>query len=201
MERTEQKILIAPHNDDEALFASFICLRERPLVIIATDSWTQFNRGETSITAEVRRNESIAAMKVLGCPIQFLGIPDNRLSRAALREALKRFDPDTPTVYAPAIQGGNKQHDLVGRVALGYFKHVILYCTYSEKEDYTTGEIELRPTPEELDLKDKALDCYRSQIAYAWTAHHFAAVRGKSEWITTRTSGRSLLRFWHHWRT
>ena len=83
-----KKILFAPHNDDEALFTSFICMREKPLVVIVTDSWKQFNRGEKDITAEVRRNESVEAMKILGCQVVFLGIPDNKLTRKALLEKL-----------------------------------------------------------------------------------------------------------------
>ena len=59
----------------------------------------------------MRRNESIAAMQILGCPVQFLGIPDNGLSRATLRKALRRFDSETATVYASAIQGGRGAHE------------------------------------------------------------------------------------------
>lgn len=194
---TAKKILLSPHNDDEALFASFICLREKPLVVIATDSWKQFNRGEKNITAEVRRNESAEAMKILGCPVVFLGIPDNRLTRHALREKLEQFK-DADVVYAPAIQGGNAQHDLIGSVALGYFKNVFQYSTYSKKNDYTRGEIEIRPTKEELELKNKALDCYKSQIAYERTAHHFTAVRGKSEWVTKNVKFKIFHKLWNY---
>ena len=77
---------------------------------------------------------------------------------------------------------------------------MILYSTHLPGEPYTTGEIELRSTPAELALKNRALNCYRSQIAYPGTAHHFAAVRGKSEWITKTIKRRSLVRFWHRWR-
>jgi len=179
-----KKILLSPHNDDEALFASFICMREKPLVVIVTDSWKQFGRGEKEkhITAEVRRNESIAAMRLLGCSVVFLGIPDTSwLSRKILHEKLKQFNPDV--VYAPAIQGGHIQHDLVGIAALANFKHVVQYATYAREKSFTPGEIEIIPTPEEQALKDRALDCYQSQITYERTAHFFIAVRGKNEWI------------------
>lgn len=190
-------ILLAPHNDDEALFASFICMREKPLVIVATDSWRQFKRGEKEITAERRRNESTAAMKLLGCAVHFLGIPDNQFDRKELLKKLGGFHPEL--VYAPAVQGGNKQHDIVGAIALELFDNVIQYSTYSKKALYTTGEIEIIPTPEELALKERALACYKSQIEYVRTAPHFTAVRGKSEWITKHIRHRYLQILWSHW--
>lgn len=196
---TAKKILFAPHNDDEALFVSFTCLREKPVVVIVTDSWKQFNRGEKEITAEVRRNESLEAMKILGCSIVFLGIPDNKLTRKVLLEKLEQFT-DVEVVYAPAIQGGNAQHDLVGSVVLGRFRRVIQYSTYSKESDYTTGEIEVKPTEEEIILKNKALDCYKSQTDYVRTAHHFDAVRGKSEWITKNTKLKIFHKLWNYYK-
>lgn len=189
-----QKILLSPHNDDEALFASFTCIREKPLVIIVTDSWKQFNRGD-NITAEQRRKESSAAMRMLGCEVQFLGIPDTKLTLRELRGRLSEFRADI--VYAPAIQHGNKDHDTVGRAALACFNNVIQYSTYEKNNLYTTGEIEVTPTPEELTLKGLALDCYQSQISYYRTAPHFSAVRGKSEWITQHIPWRILQKTWN----
>ena len=60
-------------------------------MVIATDSWKQFNRGEENITAEERRKESEEEMKILGCQVLFLGIPDNKLTRQVLREKLKQL--------------------------------------------------------------------------------------------------------------
>lgn len=177
-----QKLLLAPHNDDEALFASFICLREKPTIVIITDSYKQFNRGETGITAEIRKTESNSAATILGCPIKFLGIPDTNLEWSRLCALLQEYPKDT-IVYAPAIQGGNRQHDLVGYAALKCFKTVYQYTTYTKSSLYTTGEIEIVPTKEELRVKEEALLSFKSQIAYTSTQSHFDAVRGKSEWL------------------
>lgn len=193
-----EKVLLAPHNDDEALFASFICLREKPLVVIITDSQKQFDRGEHWITADVRRQETLTAMKTLGCRSHFLGIPDTKLDHRTLKKSLSPFRPKV--VYAPAIQGGNKQHDLVGLVALELFKNVVQYSTYSQKELYTTGDEELLPTPDELRLKEVALSAYKTQVAYHRTAPHFAAVRGKSEWITKDPSYPLVKILWQRFR-
>jgi len=174
------KILLSPHNDDESLFASYTIMREKPLVIIVTDSYIQYERGD-QITAEQRRNETREAMAILGSPVIFLGIKDIELTGDKLEEVLKYFKADT--VYAPAIQGGNGQHDIVGQVAKLVFPNVIQYTTYTKTELWTTGSVEIKPTQSEIDLKNKALDCYVSQINLGSTAPHFKAVRNRSEFF------------------
>lgn len=182
-----KEILLAPHNDDENLFASYTIQRIKPLVVVVTDGYIQGNRGD-GITAEERREESRKAAKLLGYEVIFLGIKDTELTEELLEKELIKLQPHG-WVYAPAIQGGNAQHDLVGRVAdklygstdpkgFGYVTH---YTTYTRTELWTTGSKEIIPTQEEIDLKNKALDCYQSQINLGSTAPHFFAVRGRSE--------------------
>lgn len=175
-------ILIASHNDDEALFASFICMREKPLVIIATESHIQSERGDVGCTAEIRRQETIDAMKIAGCPVVFLGIKDTELSEEILRERLKAFRPGV--VYIPAAQGGNQQHDLVNKVCIELFGDKCKqYMGYSKTELYTKGSVEIKPTQVELEMKNQMLNCYRSQIALESTYPHFIAVQNRSEWL------------------
>lgn len=173
-------LLIAPHNDDEALFAAYTLMREKPLVLIVTDSFIQFNRGD-GITRLQRRNETLAAMKLAGCPVIFGGIPDNELNLILVKRLLENFH-GFEKVYAPAVQGGNAQHDMIGQAAMVTFP-VTQYTTYTKTELWTIGKTEVVPTQEEIDLKNKMLDCYQSQIQLPSTAPHFAAVRGKSEWL------------------
>ena len=172
------KILLSPHNDDEALFATYTLIREKPLVVIVTDGYIQYERGD-QITAEQRRNETREAMKILGCQVIFLGIKDTELTPEVLENALSHLKADV--VYAPAIQGGNGQHDMVGMVASKVFSKVIHYTTYTWTELWTQGRTEIIPTQEEMELKNKALDCYTSQIQLSATAPHFVAVRNRSE--------------------
>lgn len=177
------KLFISPHNDDETLFGAFTLMREKPLVVIVTDSYIQQNRGE-DITPQQRFQETVNAMKILGCPVIRLGIRDDIINELAVMEKLACFK-NFEMVYAPAIQGGNPHHDLVGKVALEVFKHKIRqYCTYSATELYTTGVHEVAPYSEaESLIKAKALACYESQIQLPATAPHFEAVKGKSEWL------------------
>jgi tetratricopeptide (TPR) repeat protein len=175
-------ILLSTHNDDEALFASFTLIRHRPLVVVVTDSYIQPERGDEGCTAEIRRQETIEAMKIAGCPVVFLGIKDTELTEEVLRERLKVFKPEM--IYAPAIQGGNIHHDIVGKVALELFGDKCeRYTTYTKTELYTTGNFEIKPTHNELELKEKMLNCYESQLNLKSTLPHFLAVKGRSEWL------------------
>lgn len=175
-------IFLAPHNDDESLFGAFTLMREKPLVIIVTDSYIQPERGEVGCDAETRRQETIEAMKIAGCPVVFLGIKDTELTVDLLFMRLKSFHPET--VYAPATQGGNLQHDIVGRVAKKLFgAKCKFYTTYTKTDLHTTGTIEVKPTQEEVRKKFFMLGCYKSQLALKSTRPHLEAVLDKSEWL------------------
>lgn len=173
------KLFLAPHNDDETLFGAYTIMREKPLVVIVTDSWIQYLRGE-GVTAEQRKKESQQAMRILGVPIEFLGIKDNELTDKALMEKLKQYRPTK--VYAPLPNSKHPHHNLVGRVVHKLWpSKIIFYSTYTKKSFTPVGEIEIKPTREEIELKNKALDCYKSEIRI--TPHHFRAVRNKSEYL------------------
>ena len=176
------KLAIIPHNDDESLFLAYTLMRERPLVAIITDSYIQQNRGD-NVTADQRWNETVEAMKILGCSVMRLGIRDDVIDEWSVKDKLSRF-AGFETVYASAIQGGNPHHDLIGKVAQELFgDKVKQYVTYASGQFYTPGTIEIKPTKEEVELKNKALDCYVSQLNLEATKPHFKAVRGVSEWL------------------
>lgn len=177
------RILLSPHNDDESLFAAYTLIREKPLVLVITDSYIQPNRGDIGCSAEERRQETINAMAILGCPVAFLGIKDAELTREILIDRLKPFVGNWEKVYAPYVQGGNPQHDLIGEVARHVFLSIERYTTYTKTELWTKGDREIIPTEEEKILKIKALDCYKSQILLPSTRPHFLAVINKSEFL------------------
>ena len=177
-------LFLSSHNDDEALFGSYTLIREKPLVVIITDSYIQPNRGEIGCSAEERRQESIEACKILECPVAFLGIKDTELTEDILKERLKSFvQLGFEKVYAPAFQEGNIQHDMVHNVARHVFPSIIQYTTYTKTELWTKGDIEVVPTEEEKMLKTKALNCYKSQLLLGATRPHFMAVMNKSEFL------------------
>lgn len=175
-------LFLSPHNDDAALFGSFILLREKPLVLTITDSYIQQNRGE-NITPEQRRQEDIEAMKILGCPIVFGAIRDDIIEDWGIYNLLSKFHNFTK-IYAPApIIPGNQHHNLIGKIAGEVFKDkVTYYMTYSTNNLYIEGSREIKPTEEELAIKSKALKCYQSQLNLEATRPHFEAMEGRSEW-------------------
>ena len=174
-------LFIAPHEDDEALFGAYTLMREKPLVLLVTDSFIQAQRGD-GITAEQRRNETIAAMKILGCSVLFGGIPDTQVNEENLFHLFSLFH-NFDEVYIPAIiENGNPHHNLIGYVGAQIWPNAIRYMSYSRTNLLKMGKTEIEPTLEEIDLKNKALDCYVSQINLGSTRPHFDAVRGRSEW-------------------
>ena len=180
------KILLSPHNDDETLFAAYIILREKPLVVIATDGYAQMERSHKEITPELRKNETLCAMKILGAEVEFFGIRDTLINHESLKRKLATFNPEI--VYAPYPNSVHEQHNLVGNMAYElYGNRVKFYATYTKQEVYNIetlapkGDIEIKPTKEEMELKNQALDCYKSQIRLC--NEHFIAVRNKSEYL------------------
>ena len=165
------KIFISPHNDDEVLFGAYTIMREKPLVVIVTDSYIQQERGDEA-TAEQRIQETKDAMKILGAEVKFLHIPDKDFTETDLFYKLggKKFD----WVYAPAIEkGGNPIHNAVGGVADEIYYNVEHYMTYVAGNDKTQGVVLVIPSKEERELKRKALECYKSQMTIPTCANFF----------------------------
>lgn len=159
------KILLSPHNDDEALFANYIIQKEKPLVVIVTHSTLQGNNGNE------RATESYKAMRILGVPVCFLGIDEDKLTEVILKEKLAIFK-NIELAYIPEEEeNGNPQHNLVSRVAKQLFKYKT-YKTYTGLEDRTIGK-EIIPSEQELELKKIAMACYRTQIENPMTSHYF----------------------------
>lgn len=178
----KKTILISPHDDDSALFCAFTCLREKPLIVVVTDAYIQDNRGEKGCDAITRARESEEAHKILGCETLRLGIRDDEINEEIVEIMFKTLEADK--VYAPALQGGNPHHDTISRIAKKVFgDKVIFYTTYTPTELWTKGDIEVIPTQRELNLKNRALTCYHSQINLPATRPHFLAILGRSEFL------------------
>lgn len=178
------KLLLAPHPDDEVLFAAYTMMREKPVVAILTEATVQQKRGEIGCDAQTRWMESVGSAEILGCPIMRIGIPEDMLTEELaigfLSKSLANFD----VVYIPALQGGHEHHDIVNRAAKAVFgDKCVEYTTYTKTELYTTGDIEIVPTKEEMALKREALKCHGSQLALESTRPHFEAVMNRPEWL------------------
>lgn len=169
-------ILFAPHNDDEALFASYTIMRTKPLVVVVYDGYQ--HQRKFGVNIMTRRNESINAMKLLGVEVEFMGLSDDETYDPYELETLfKKYKADK--VYCPAI-GKNPQHNLVSNVCTSVFKNTVRYCTYDD-DLLQKGSVEIIPTEEERVMKIKALKCYQSQLKI--NPHHFEAVVNQNEYL------------------
>ncbi len=163
------QVFLSPHSDDEILFGAYTIMREKPLVVICTHATMQGDNGYE------RAMESYRAMKMLGVGVMFLGIDEDELTEGVLYEKLQ-FSTDDDyylTVYAPEYEeNGNPHHNIVAKVAKKLDFMVKTYKTYTGLEDRTIGK-EVIPTPEELELKKRAMLCYQTQIQNPSTSHYF----------------------------
>lgn len=155
-------------------------MRERPLVIIVTDSNLQ-----EGVTAKERREETIRACEVLGVPVEFLGLRDGSLHESELTRVLQSLSTrHWELVYAPAIQRGHCDHDLVGHVTSKLFASIKYYSTYTDQNYDPFGQHSIVPTVEEIKIKNAALACYESQLKVEGIrVNHFEMVRGKPEYM------------------
>jgi LmbE family N-acetylglucosaminyl deacetylase len=163
------KMFISPHCDDETLFGAFTILREKPLVVVVFDGYTQQNRG-LNVTAEQRRDETRAAMNILGANVEFLGFRDdnpNVVTESIIRivESLDWISPEL--IYAPAIEvDGHPQHNLVGRAFNSYKSSpVVQYLTYTSGGKSRWGREVKIESMDWIRLKLQALACYESQFS------------------------------------
>jgi LmbE family N-acetylglucosaminyl deacetylase len=154
-------VFLAPHPDDETLFGAFTLLREKPLVVIVTDS------GERE-----RHREFNKAMDVLGIDGRmWLGLPEAAPKWERVRDLLRDLAPER--IYAPLPETrGNEHHNRVGHIALSAAPDITtLYTTYTPA-GRTEGRL-VDFDPAWVELKFRALACYRSQIAHPSHAPHF----------------------------
>lgn len=159
--------LLAPHNDDETLFASFLVQKFRPRVIVCLRSQVQADR--YGILAETREKETVAACRELGLTKRdVVQLPhlDRKPNWTLLRRSLLEVVPTSGPVFAPAWEdGGHEHHNEVATMARELFgERVLAYLTYRRGFGKTTSEREVEPVPAWIVSKLRALSCYRSQI-------------------------------------
>lgn len=160
-------IFLSPHSDDEILFGAYTIMREKPLVVICTHATMQGDNGYE------RAMESYRAMKMLGASVMFLGIDEDELTEELLEEKLNPLMADDVRLIAPEYEiYGNPHHNIVAIVAERLDWGTQTYKTYTGLETRTIGK-EIIPTPEELELKKRAMLCYQTQIQNPFTSHYF----------------------------
>jgi LmbE family N-acetylglucosaminyl deacetylase len=171
-------LLLAPHNDDEALFAAYTLLRECPLVLTCLDGR---RKKDFPLPAD-RVAESMAAMEILGCEYDHLWVPlayEDWQASVERRLQLRNLDPDV--VWAPFPEpGGHEHHNQIAELATRMWPgSVRFYSTYTQDAERvvhrSTEGVKVPVEPGWEDLKLRALACYRTQSERDGTAMHFDA--------------------------
>lgn len=168
-------LLLSPHNDDEALFASYVCLRDRPMVITCIDG----GRKRHYATVEARVQESAAAMKVLGCEHRHLWVSVEKIDWEGVERRLNMIVIEQPErVWAPLPEPtGHLHHNRVAEVALRMWPgRVSFYSTYHMVEEWPVRSehgVEAQVEDGWPALKREALACYPSQATAEGTSMHF----------------------------
>lgn len=177
-------LLLAPHNDDETLFASFLCLRYKPHVVICFRSMRMADPkypGGMPVEYREREFETALAMKTLGCEWTQWQIPDTEKDPELVEPHLWALrDPsgqdDWDLVIAPASEAdGQFQHNMIGELADMVFTdcEVIHYLTYTQFHGRTRSANEVEFEPDWVPLKLHALACYKTQAMHPETRPHF----------------------------
>lgn len=150
-------------------------MRHNLLVVIVFDGHVQGIRG-APITAEQRREESIAAVRELGVePPMFLGYPDTADRPKSLLDSLRHLaDRHSPElVFAPDVEeNGHAQHNYVGDLADQIFPKVTKYRTYTRLGGKSLG-FQVVPEWWMIPKKLRAMACYSSQIEMDNCREHF----------------------------
>lgn len=176
-------LLLAPHNDDETLFAAFTILRENPDVVVCYRSRKQEDQGVTWQEREQETSEALTVLGVDGHTAAWWQWPtwdSNDGSRHEMLIWLSAHIGKYDRIFAPAIEdGGHPQHNLIGALADDVFgpENVTHYLTYTGggRWNRSRSEREVEYEPEWITRKLRALACYRSQHRLWATAHHFLA--------------------------
>ena len=162
-------LFLAPHNDDEALFGSFLICEHKPEVIVCLRSDVQFAR--YGITAAQRIGESQDGLFELGVPSsqwEQWAFSDAGPDWDGLREDLAlRAQRGYDVVFAPQPEPeGHEHHNRIGELARELWGEAVLpYLTYTRSGGRSRWGTEIVPEPEWVERKHRALACYRSQIA------------------------------------
>jgi LmbE family N-acetylglucosaminyl deacetylase len=167
------KLFVSPHNDDETLFGAFTILREQPVVLIVFDSYVQQKRGLPGWMHQ-RRNESIAALKILGIPenkILFGCLNDSRdvdVTRLGDLIYAATSNLKLDEIYLPAFEeNGHHQHNLVAHVTFPRSIGIVpvkRYLTYTTKGKSVSNNPVSIENPIWIAKKLQALACYTSQM-------------------------------------
>lgn len=175
-------LLLAPHSDDEALFAAFLVMRHQPDVVVCLGDPSPEIR-------ELRERETTHALSHMGFRgnLWFWLHAEGEADRRALRQDL--LDPlwsSYDRVFAPAVHpDGHPEHNLVGEVALDVYGsgQTTCYHTYTRLGGRTRDGREVPFHPGWIGPKLRALSVYQTQHVHPDRQPWFTSMIDLREWV------------------
>ncbi len=156
-------VLLQPHSDDCALFASFLAIRHQPHVVTVLRSVKQEAYG---VTDNGRAYEDWEAFQLLGLASrEWWDFSDDDPDWNAITVKIQELPATYDLVIAPAYEpNGQHQHNQVGAIAKQTFREATIgYLTYTTGGVRSTWGTPVEFEPEWVFRKLAALSCYRSQ--------------------------------------
>lgn len=186
-------VLIAPHNDDETLFAAYTIMRERPHVVVCTRATGDYRRRERETQEALERLTGDGAYEQWTYPDSD---PDWQLMARSIEALADEHD----FVWAPASNGhlnghpadtppppawGVLQHDHIGELAARTFgpERTRRYCLYTRWDGRDEQGTLVEPNGLEIARKLWALSAYVSQIELESTRPWFYDRLDMREWV------------------
>jgi LmbE family N-acetylglucosaminyl deacetylase len=180
-------LLLAPHSDDEILFAAYTIARDQPEVwIVARDPEPDVAivRGNESIRAYERMHPSLTPPLV-----DYLGHHvEGHMDGDAVCDDLAKIRDETDgpiRVFASALESnGHREHAVVGIAAVEVFgrESVRWYLTYTRDKGRSTDGDEVAYEPGWISRKLRALACFQSQIDHPARRPWFYDLIDLREW-------------------
>jgi LmbE family N-acetylglucosaminyl deacetylase len=164
-------LLFSPHNDDEAIFASYVIAREHPLVVVCFRGAAHYG------AANLRAEESRRACAILGASFEQWDARVYEALIARMRDFDRERRPDR--VWAPDEFTSHTDHIVVSCAAREVFRgRLTTYCTYAIGVDgapkkVTSARPSLPAEPQHVLLKLRAMACYESQICHPRAGQFF----------------------------
>jgi len=159
-------LFLDPHGDDAVLFASYTCLRFRPIILV------------THMTVPI--DEVMDGCYRIGCEARRIDSEDKSA------HLLSQYY-EAEKVFAPRFRAhGHEEHNEVAQLAFDVFgpERVVPYLTYAPRGERDRDGTEIIPTANEIACKLVALASYQSQIEQATTRPWFYDLLDMREWVT-----------------
>lgn len=169
--------MLAPHGDDESLFAAALSVWHRPHLIVCTHSGPE------------RMGETMQAWSTLvpdpEADVEFWPYADDvlRTDYGGMADRIKALPKQFDRCIAPLWEsGGHEHHNHVAHQAMESFgpDRLIRYATYRRGHGRTVTAVESPADAVWVERKLRALACYRSQIADPKTQPWFLGLM--NEW-------------------